>query len=69
MATYNITLTDLEDRGVAAALAEYNNDNPDTVNEDGTVTPNPNKIVDGQSYIQFVMSRASDSYVNQYKVG
>lgn len=59
METYTVTITDpAHVAGIAAARAAYNASLP----EDGT------PIETNEAYVQFVMSRAAESYARQYGV-
>ena len=55
--TLNLTFTDEQLRGIAAARAAYNASLP----EDSTEQKNTD-----EEYLTFVISSASDSYANQY---
>lgn len=63
MSAYAITLTDIEDRGVTAAR-EFINANPSDYDDQG----NPVVYNSNAEYIQHVMSRAADSYVEAFGV-
>lgn len=55
--------------GITAAREAYNNSLSETVNdEEGNSIPNPDLLVDDQEYVQFVMSKAAESYARQYNL-
>lgn len=51
--------------GITAAREAYNMALPQTVGETGM--GNPELLDSDEAYVQFVMSRAAESYANQYK--
>lgn len=58
--------------GITSAREAYNNSLPSTITvkeeETDVVIPNPNLIDTDEDYIQFVVSKAAESYANQYGV-
>lgn len=55
--------------GITAARISYNQSLPETViNADGEEIPNPDLIETDADYVQFVMSKAAESYTKQYGV-
>lgn len=68
MTDFTVTITDerLLD-GITAAREAYNNTLPATiVDEDGDEIPNPAILDTDEEYVQIVMSKAAESYANQY---
>lgn len=61
MPTYTITLTAMEDDGVTAARLAYN-----AVPAVDPTSGLPITYQDNQSYLEFVVARAGDSYDAQY---
>lgn len=69
MATFTIEITDdAHLRGIAAARQEYNNSLSPSMDENGQEVPNAGILLTDQEYVQFVMSRAAESYSRQYPV-
>lgn len=68
MAIFNIVITEETHlSGITAARIAYNSSLPEkTLNEVGEEVPNPNLIDTDNDYLQFVMSRAAESYAKQY---
>ena len=55
--------------GITAARLQHNSVLPATVTDaEGVEIPNPELIDTDADYVQFVMSRAAESYANQYGV-
>lgn len=68
MTDFTLSITDerLLD-GITAAREAYNNSLPATVvDADGDEIPNPAILDTDEEYVQFVMSKAAESYANQY---
>ena len=69
MTDFTITITDESKlAGITAARLAYNSILPETIEDSGTTIPNPNILADDQSYVQFVMDKAAESYANQYNI-
>lgn len=70
MTTFNIEITNESHlAGIAAARSAYNDSLPQTVvDEEGAEVPNPELLASDADYVQFVMSRAAESYAKQYGV-
>jgi hypothetical protein len=68
MADFTVTITDEHQlAGITAARAAYNSSLPETIpDEDGNEIPNPAILNTDADYVQFVMSKAAESYANQY---
>jgi hypothetical protein len=68
MAIFNIVITEeTQLSGITAARLAYNAALPEkTINDNGEEIPNPNLIDTDNDYLQFVMSRAAESYAKQY---
>lgn len=68
MTIFNIEITEQSHLdGITAARNAYNQSLPETVlNEVGEEIPNPEIILNNDEYVQFVMSRAAESYAKQY---
>lgn len=69
MTTFTVEITN-EDHlaGITAARNAYNNSLPQTVTENEEEVPNPALLETDAEYVQFVMSKAAESYANQYDV-
>lgn len=52
--------------GITSARLAYNNTLPDMVDDEGNYMLNPEFIASDMEYVQFVMSRAAESYSRQY---
>jgi len=55
--------------GITAARSAYNSSLPQTIDDPenpGTQIPNPDLIATDGAYVQFVMSKAAESYSKQY---
>lgn len=78
MTTFTVTLdSERQLAGLDAALAVYNADKPEIdgspgrAGENGAAeaeSANPGRIADRQGYLQFVLSRAAESWANQHGV-
>ena len=70
MTTFTIEITnDSHLAGITAARLQHNSVLQPTVTDtEGTESPNPDLIDTDAEYVQFVMSRAAESYANQYGV-
>jgi len=68
MTVFNIEITNESHlAGITAARAKYNENLPLTItDEEGNEIPNPALITTDEDYVQFVMSKAAESYSNQY---
>lgn len=68
MTIFTVTITDEEHlAGITSAREAYNNTLPATiVDEEGNEIPNPDLLDTDDEYVQFVMSKAAESYANQY---
>lgn len=68
MTIFNIEITEQSHLdGITAARDAYNQSLPETVlNEVGEEISNPEIILTNAEYVQFVMSRAAESYAKQY---
>ncbi len=68
MTTFNIIIEDTKHlAGISAARAAYNQSIPLTIiNDDNEEIENPDIIQTDADYVQFVMTRAADSYSKQY---
>ena len=63
---FTVTITDQSHlAGITAARAVYNNSLP--IQEDEAVENHPNYKATDQDYVQFVMSKAAESYSVQYR--
>jgi hypothetical protein len=69
MTTFTVNITDENHlSGITAARNAYNNSLPQTVTENEEEVPNPALLETDAEYVQFVMSKAAESYANQYDV-
>ena len=70
MAIFNIVITEETHlSGITAARTAYNQSLSETIlNDQGEEISNPNIINTDADYVQFVMSRAAESYAKQYGV-
>ena len=70
MTTFTIEITnDSHLAGITAARLQHNSVlQPTVMDAEGTEIPNPELIDTDAEYVQFVMSRAAESYANQYGV-
>lgn len=69
MATFTITIDNASSlAGITAAREAYNSSLPSTVVVDEEEIPNPELILTDADYVQFVMSKAAESYAKQYGV-
>jgi len=70
MATFTITIDDSSHlAGITAAREAYNDLLPLTIIDDeGTEIANPEILATDADYVQFVMSKAAESYAKQYGV-
>jgi hypothetical protein len=69
MTTFTITIENESHlAGITAARLAYNASLPETVMVDGVELPNPDMLEADAEYVQFVMSRAAESYAKQYGV-
>lgn len=69
MTTFTITIEDEHQlAGITAARLAYNALLPATVMIDEEEVPNPDLLETDAEYVQFVMSRAAESYSKQYGV-
>lgn len=68
MATFTVTITEQSHLdGITAARSAYNNSLSATItDEEGNEIPNPALLATDDEYVQFVMSKAAESYANQY---
>jgi hypothetical protein len=67
MTTFTITIDDESHlTGIASARAAYNAVLTPTVDAEGNESPNPELLNTDEEYVQFVMSRAAESYAKQY---
>jgi hypothetical protein len=67
MTVFNIEITNESHlAGITAARNKYNENLPLTITEEGNEIPNPALITTDEDYVQFVMSKAAESYANQY---
>ena len=68
MTTFTIDITNASHlAGITAARNKYNENLPETItDEEGNELPNPALIETDEDYVQFVMSKAAESYANQY---
>lgn len=68
MATFSIEISDEKHTaGITAARLAYNLALTETIlDEGGNAIPNPELILTDSDYVQFVMSRAAESYSKQY---
>lgn len=68
MAIFTVTITDQSHLdGITAARNAYNNSLPANItNEENEEIPNPAILSTNAEYVQFVMSKAAESYANQY---
>ena len=68
MATFTVEITDAAHlAGITSAREAYNASLPETVtDEEGNETANPDILATDEEYVQFVMSKAAESYANQY---
>lgn len=70
MTTFTVEITDQKHLdGITAARNAYNNSLPQTVTENEVEVPNPALLDTDAEYVQFVMSKAAESYANQYPGG
>lgn len=69
MTVFTITIEDEHQlAGITAARLAYNASLPATVMIDEEEVPNPDLLETDAEYVQFVMSRAAESYAKQYGV-
>ena len=69
MTTFTITIEDESHlAGITAAREAYNLSLPQTIVVDEDEVANPDLIETDADYVQFVMSRAAESYAKQYGV-
>jgi hypothetical protein len=69
MSTFTITIEDESYlAGIAAAREAYNSTLPQTIVVDEEEVANPDLLETDADYVQFVMSRAAESYAKQYGV-
>lgn len=70
MTTFTIEINEQSQlNGITAAREAYNTALPAIVtNEAGEEVANPALIADDAGYVQFVMSKAAESYAKQYGV-
>jgi hypothetical protein len=70
MTTFTITIENTSHlAGISAARSAYNDSINQVITDDlGNEVPNPELINTDAEYVQFVMSRAAESYANQYGV-
>jgi hypothetical protein len=69
MTTFTITINDETHLiGITSARAAYNAALTPTVDAEGNESPNPELLNTDEEYVQFVMSRAAESYAKQYGV-
>ena len=70
MTTFNIDIINQSHlAGITAARQAYNTSLPQTTtNEAGEEVPNPDILSSDSEYVQFVMSKAAESYAKQYGV-
>jgi hypothetical protein len=68
MAEFTVIITEESHiAGITAARAAYNASLPATItDEDGNEITNPAILDTDEEYVQFVMSKAAESYANQY---
>lgn len=68
MADFIVTITNEHHlAGITAARAAYNASQSETIiDADGNEIPNPAILETDEEYVQFVMSKAAESYANQY---
>jgi|694.fasta_scaffold00051_158 hypothetical protein len=68
MTTFTVTIEDESHLdGITAAREAYNTSVGATVtNEQGEQVPNPALLATDEEYVQFVMSKAAESYSKQY---
>lgn len=68
MTTFTITIDDESHlAGIASARATYNASLQTTITDaEGNESPNPELLNTDEEYVQFVMSRAAESYAKQY---
>jgi hypothetical protein len=67
MAIFTVEITDPAHLlGITAARQEYNNSLFPSYDENGQTIPNPGILNTDDEYVQFVMSRAAESYSKQY---
>jgi DNA-directed RNA polymerase subunit K/omega len=68
MTVFNVTITEASHlAGITAARVKYNENLSETItDEEGNEIPNPALIETDEDYVQFVMSKAAESYSNQY---
>lgn len=70
MANFIITINNESHlAGITAAREAYNNSiSTNIINENGEEIPNPALIKTDSDYVQFVMSKAAESYARQYNI-
>ena len=70
MTTFTIEITNESHlAGITAARSSYNAVLPATITDaEGNDIPNPELLDTDAEYVQFVMSRAAESYAKQYGV-
>lgn len=68
MATFTVTITEAAHlAGITAARGAYNATLAPAYDEQGAeIIPNPGLLDTDEEYVQFVMSRAAESYSHQY---
>lgn len=68
MTAFIVNITDQSHLdGITVARQKYNESQPTTItDEEGNEVPNPALIATDDDYVQFVMSKAAESYANQY---
>lgn len=68
MTIFTVEITDESHlAGITAARSAYNAVLAETIkDEEGNDIPNPDLIADDAAYVQFVMSKAAESYSRQY---
>ena len=68
MTTFTVEIIDESHlAGIAAARSAYNAALAETIkDEEGNDIPNPDLIGSDAEYVQFVMSKAAESYSRQY---
>lgn len=70
MTDFTVTITNEHHlAGITSARQAYNNTLPATIMEDDVEIPNPALLDTDADYVQFVMSKAAESYAKQYGVG
>lgn len=70
MTIFTIEITNDEHlAGITSARTAYNNALPQTIIENEAEIPNPALLETDAEYVQFVMSKAAESYANQYPGG